>query len=219
MCASKLREYSRNFIPLSNDNVRKFYEKMDGPLSFSTSSSNLVRISPIGSKKNLLMNNEIVIAVERKFGLLLRCHNAFFSERFAVNGKLFTTQSYSAPFKKDNSVISTNSFNKVSIIQKILSINPKCNCLSSGDCILSSSSAKDLKIILFCHRLPLLQFPPCYDEYSNQNLTAFLKVVDRDNISTEVIVPSEIRHKYIIINRGETESDVCIPLSIRFEKD
>ena len=167
---------------------------------------------------------EIFVAVERKFGLLLRCHKAFFSERLAVNGRLFTTQSYSRPFKKDNSIISTNfsanySVNTVSVIQKILSINPKCDCLSSGDCILSNYEVNDLKIVLYCDWLPLLQFPPCYDEYSNQNLTAFLKIVDRDNTTTEVINPSETGHKCIIISRDDSESYICIPCNIRFEKD
>jgi len=46
-----------------------------------------------------------------------------------------------------------------------------------------------------------------------------MKVVDRDNISTEIIVPSEIRHKCLIINRGQDDSDICIPCNIRFEKD
>lgn len=224
LCGSKLREYSRHFIPLSNESVRNFYEKLDGPLSLSTCNTNLIRISTIGSKRQMLMIAEIVVAVERKLGLLLRCHKAFFSERLAVNGRLFTTQSYSRPFKKDNSIISTNSstnysVNTVSVIQKILSINTKCDCLSSGDCILSNSDVNDLKIFLYCDRLPLLQFPPCYDEYSNQNLTAFLKIVDRDNTTTEVIVPSEIGHKCIIISRDDTESDICIPCNIRFEKD
>ena len=103
----------------------------------------------------MLIIAEIFVAVERKFGLLLRCHKAFFSERLAVNGRLFTTQSYSRPFKKDNSIISTNfsanySVNTVSVIQKILSINPKCDCLSSGDCILSNYEVNDLKIVLYC---------------------------------------------------------------------
>ena len=107
----------------------------------------------------------------------------------------------------------------MSVIQKILSINPKCDCLSSGDCILSNSDVNDLKFFLYCDRLPLLQFLPCYDEYSNQNLTAFLKIVDRDNTTTEVIVPSEVGHKCIIISRDDTESDICIPCNMRFEKD
>jgi hypothetical protein len=46
-----------------------------------------------------------------------------------------------------------------------------------------------------------------------------MKVVDRDNISTEIIVPSKIRHKCLIINRGQDESDIYIPCNIRFEKD
>lgn len=53
LCASKLRNYSRHFIPLSEPNVRKFYEKLDSPISFSaTSNSTLnVRTSTIGSQK------------------------------------------------------------------------------------------------------------------------------------------------------------------------
>lgn len=197
-------------------------KKMDGPLSFSTATSNLVRISAIGSQKKMVMITEIVIAIERKYRLLLRCHNAYFVERLAISGKLYTTQSYSRPFKKENSIISINSsLNKVSIIQKTFSFHPKCDCIYSGCCLLDNPAhSKDLKIILFCDRLHLLQFPPpCYDGYSNQNLTAFLKVVDRDNISTEIVIPSEIRHKCIIINRAENESDICIPCNIRFEKD
>lgn len=157
LCTNKLREYTRHFIPLSTENIRIFYEKMDGPLSFSMATSNLVRISAIGSLQKVVIITEIVIAIERKFRLLLRCHNADFAERFAVSGKLYTTQSYSRPFEKDNSIILINSsFNKVSIFQKILSINPKCDCHYSGCCLLSNSVVnKDLKIILYCDRLPL----------------------------------------------------------------
>lgn len=143
---------------------------------------------------------EIIIAIERKFGLLLGCHNAFFSERFAINGKLFTTDAYCQRFKKDNSIICTNSsFNKVNVIKKIISYHPNCNCLTSvgDDCLLQKSNVTELNVILFCNRFSLLPFPLCYDEYSGRNLTAFMKVVNRNNISTEVIFASEILHRTI----------------------
>ncbi len=63
LCASKLRNYSRHFIPLSETNVRKFYEKIDSPISFSAPSSNIlnrVRTSTIGSQKQKVMVPEIV---------------------------------------------------------------------------------------------------------------------------------------------------------------
>jgi hypothetical protein len=195
---------------------------MDGPLYYPTFSRSNERTltSVIGSQKIDLMAPQIIIAIERKFGLLLGCHNAFFGERFAVNGKLFTTKSYCSKFKKGNSIICTNSpFNKVNIIGKVISIHPNCTCKTSGKCLLSNSNFHELKVFLYCDRFPLLQFPTCYDEFSGRNLTSFMKVVDRDNISTEIIVPSEIRHKCLIINRGQDDSDICIPCNIRFEKD
>lgn len=164
---------------------------------------------------------EIIVAIERKFGLLLGCHNAFFSKRFAINGKLFITYAYCQHFKKDNSIICTNSsFNKVNVIKKIIFYHPNCNCLISGDdCLLPNSNVTELNVILFCNRFSLLPFPLCYDEYSGRNLTAFMKVVNRNNLSTEVIFASEILHTCIIISRDEDESDVCIPCNIRIEKD
>ena len=46
-----------------------------------------------------------------------------------------------------------------------------------------------------------------------------MKVVNRKNVSTEIIFPSEILHKCMIISRDEDESDICIPCNIRIEKD
>lgn len=110
----------------------------------------------------MVMITEIVIAIERKYRLLLRCHNAYFAERLAISGKLYTTQSYSRPFKKNNSIISINSsLNKVSIIKKTFSFHTKSDCIYSGCCLLDNPAhSKDLKIILFCDRLSLLQSPP-----------------------------------------------------------
>lgn len=66
-----------------------------------------------------VMVPEIIIVIERKFGLLFGYHNVFFSERFAINGKLFTTDAYCQGFIKDNSIICTNSsFNKVNVTKK-----------------------------------------------------------------------------------------------------
>lgn len=71
------------------------------------------------------MASPIIIAIASEFGFLLGCHNAFFGERFAVNGKLFTTKFYCSKFKKDNSIICINSpFNTVDIIGKVISIHP-----------------------------------------------------------------------------------------------
>ena len=105
---------------------------------------------------------EIIIAIERKFGLLLSCHNAFFSERFAINGKLFTTEDYCKKFEKGNSIICTDSsFHNANVINKIISIRPNCNCLKFGDCLLPNSNVTELNVILFCNRFSLLQFPLC----------------------------------------------------------
>ncbi len=52
LSASKLRDYSRHFIPLAEESVRKFYEKMDGPLYYPTFSRSNERTltSVIGSQ-------------------------------------------------------------------------------------------------------------------------------------------------------------------------
>lgn len=76
-----------------------------------------------------------------------------------------------------------------------------------------------VKFYLVLQSILYLQFPLCYDEYSSRNLAAFMKVVNRNNVSTELIFPSEILHKCIIISRDEDESDLCIPWDIRIEKD
>jgi hypothetical protein len=164
---------------------------------------------------------ETIIVIERKFCLLFGYHNAFFSERFAVNGKLFTTDAYCQGFKKDNSITWTNSSsNKVNVIKKnFLSSKLQLSCIWGQFMSTSDSNVTELNVILFCNQFSLLPFPLCYDEYSGRHLTAFMEVVNRNNISTEVIFASEILHKCIIISRDEDESDICIPCNIRIEKD
>jgi hypothetical protein len=66
----------------------------------------LVFLHPAAERTSTIVKKvmvpEIMIVIERKFGLLLGYHNVFFSERFAINGKLFTTDAYCQGLKKDN---------------------------------------------------------------------------------------------------------------------
>jgi hypothetical protein len=107
LAKQQLREYARSFIPLAEESVRDLYGKLDSQVGsdYSSYSANHSIPTPLGKKILIKLTVSEVLAIETKYRIILNCVNAFSYQRFGLNGKMYSTKSYSTQFKRQNCVI------------------------------------------------------------------------------------------------------------------
>jgi hypothetical protein len=179
LAKQQLREYARSFIPLAEEGVRDLYGKLDSQVGsdYSSYSANHSIPTPLGKKILIKLTVSEVLAIETKYRIILNCVNAFSYQRFGLNGKMYSTKSYSTQFKRQNCVICDVKGNGLEIKNVVqLQVNCKCMLNLGAGCILQTSPAAHSFIIL-CDNLSLNPIAPSIERHSRVNLNGFLKVV------------------------------------------
>ena len=221
LAKQQLREYARSFIPLAEESVRDLYGKLDSQVGsdYSSYSANHSIPTPLGKKILIKLTVSEVLAIETKYRIILNCVNAFSYQRFGLNGKMYSTKSYSTQFKRQNCVICDVKVNGLEIKNVIqLQVNCKCMLNLGAGCILKTSPAAHSFIIL-CDNLSLNPIAPSIERHSRVNLNGFLKVVQRsEDGSTIAISQNEITYKGLIV-RCMNNEEIFLVNNIRFELD
>lgn len=226
LASRKLREYAQKHIPNSPQCVKELYESIDAPLLSSVSNDFITEtliVKPAGSEKKIELSASNVVAIELRYRNLLKCWNAFSYSRIKIDGKTYSTERYSQPFKKDNSIVALHSRNSIVQIIDIIAIDPNCQCHNGAEtCSLKTAAKDDLKYVFLCSPYTVSQFPSCVDRFCfNVNLTSFMKVVEPLPVGVrerQAIDFLDIKCKCLTV-QNETNQKVCIECTIRIEKD
>ncbi len=231
----KLADFSVHFIPFVEDDVKDFYESLDGPINAAPTTSNVINMRPLGKccNKNNLMVSEL-LAIERLVGqgdeqYELHCKTACRYDRLWVNGKVYCTKEYYSKTKRDNSLVTLK--NKIGLfrVSQIIVYFPNCSCLMGGPPICkpyTDPSSKILmsdphvKIVMIADEFKTLPVSSIHDNFSEINLTQFMRKLDMSITNAPVVAfwPTSVFNKCILIPVNDDEQ-IIIENKIRFKLD
>ena len=124
----RMRELAGNYILCSEDErIVDLYEKLDPQrLSFLTD----LGIRSLGSGRFQRFQRDPMHSqiISQKVGLGMSCANCKCFERIFVEGKVYSTENYCLPFKRNNSVVKLKSPSVVCMIKNIIQFSTECYC-------------------------------------------------------------------------------------------
>jgi len=125
------RNYARIHIPYAQDEVREFYESLDGPLSISrTHTIQYFRTAGVWNK--IIISATQLTAIENYLNRNPSCLFACSYRRVYIERKYYKTKDYRENLKPNNSLISFGHQNdNAGEIQQILVIYSNCDCRKS----------------------------------------------------------------------------------------
>jgi hypothetical protein len=212
-----MRELAGNHILCSEDErIVDLYEKLDPQrLSFSTE----LGVRTLGSGRFQRLDQAHAHIISEKVDLEMSCANCKYFERIFVEGKVYSTENYCLPFKRNNSIVKLKSPSVVCMIKHIIQFSDECYCSETNtECNFHNRGAAK-KIALIGEKISLSQSSQVKDDHSGINLTKFIGKVSCKSVENQSIAffPSDIECKCIMIpHNGE---QFCLKYDLMIELD
>ena len=212
----RMQELAENYISCSEDErIVDLYEKLDPQrLAFSTE----LGIRPLGAGSFQRFNQMHSNIISEKLNFPVLCDNCKYFERIFVEGKVYATERYCLPFKRDNSIVKLK-YSSVCQIKNIIQFSDQCDCKETDRQCCFHNRGASKQFALIGEKILLSPASQVKDDHSGKNLTHFIGKVSNTNVTSEQVVflPSEIECKCVMISHNGEK--YCLKYDLMIELD
>jgi len=197
----QLRQVADEVMANSPDDSQTLFRQLMGvipPVKDIVQLSNVCKGIGLASRRTLTVQERM--AVEQLLDADLIDHEGAYFDRFMVGEKLFTTSSYAAGMKRDDSIVIMQGRRQViGRILKCVALTPSCTCTALCTC--------PLVCAVIMRKLRVRKNSQAYDDFVEMDLRSFLLNVVGEGYMF-ACYPENILEKCIIVE--QTNSSVYV---------